>query len=384
VTHNIKVLHISDKLGVSGSRGDGVAQLLRWWFPLFREQGIAPELLVLGPSGEVVQEVRDDGIPVLSLNLRPLDPRAYFAFKRVVEKIEPDILHAHNWRATAFALWLRGSSDIPVVVHEHVINLRVPFVQRIADRILNHRVDRVLAVSEAAAKNCRETRHFPGDRIDVMINGIPLEPDSSYTAEQAAEVNQELGIEPESDVVGFVGRLDEQQGPRYLIEAFSILLSNHSRRASLVMIGDGPLEESLKELAGQLGIEECVHFLGYRHDVRHLRAAFTVQAMPSLWEGLPLAGLQAMAAGVPLVATDIDGPAEVLESDVNSILVPPGDSGALAQALSSILMDPERRERIARAARATVKHYDTSSNVRRMRELYAALSNSADSGSPGN
>jgi glycosyltransferase involved in cell wall biosynthesis len=373
INRPIKVLHVSDKLGVSGSTGDGVAQLLQWWFPLFHQQGVIPELLVLGPSGEVVQKMRDDGISVVNLGMGPYDVRAYFEFKRTVEKYKPDILHAHNWRATAFALWLKRSIAIPVLVHEHVIAPRIPLVQQVADRLLNHRADKVLTVSEAAAKNCRLNRNFPHERVEAMINGIPLAGSAGYTDEQTTAIKLELGIKPDSEVLGFVGRMDEQKGPLYLIEAFSILLRDSPVELFLVMIGDGPLVSQLKELSSELGIEDHVSFLGYRSDVPRLQAAFTLQVMPSVWEGVPLAGLQAMAAGVPLVASNIPGPDEVLENDVNSVLVPPRDSEALAEALGGILSEPQRRARLIEGARESVRSYDVNLNVTRMIEMYAAL-----------
>lgn len=320
-----------------------------------------------------MQEMRGDGIPILSLGMRPFNVLAYLEFKRIVAGIEPDILHVHNWRATTFALWSKPSLRIPVVIHEHVASPRIPLVQRLADRALNHRVDRVLAVSEAAAKNCRHTRHFPRERIDVLVNGIPLGAGVSYTEEHTAAVKLELGIEPESDVIGFVGRLDAQKGPLFLIEAFSILLRNRPRKAFLVIVGDGPLADQLKELSHQLGIGERVSFLGYRRDVSRLQAAFTVQAMPSLWEGLPLGALEAMAAGVPLVASDIPGPDEILKNDVNSVLVPPKDPQALAQALGGLLVDPRRRVRLVEVAHETVRSHDIRSNVAKMLDVYTEL-----------
>jgi glycosyltransferase involved in cell wall biosynthesis len=216
-------------------------------------------------------------------------------------------------------------------------------------------------------------RHFPRERIEILVNGIPLGSGASYTEEQAAAVKLELGIEPESDVLGFVGRLGEQKGPLYLIQAFSILLRNYPRKAFLVMIGDGPLADQSKELAQQLGIEEYVSFLGYRRDVSRLQAAFTVQAMPSLWEGLGLVALEAMAAGVPLVASNIPGPDEFLKNDVNSALVPPKDTEALANAMGSLLMDPQRRVRFIKAAHESVRSYDIDLNVAKLLDVYTAL-----------
>jgi glycosyltransferase involved in cell wall biosynthesis len=258
-------------------------------------------------------------------------------------------------------------------VHEHVIAPRIPLVQQVADRLLNHRADKVLTVSEAAAKNCRLNRNFPHERVEAMINGIPLAGSAGYTDEQTTAIKLELGIKPDSEVLGFVGRMDEQKGPLYLIEAFSILLRDSPVELFLVMIGDGPLVSQLKELSSELGIEDHVSFLGYRSDVPRLQAAFTLQVMPSVWEGVPLAGLQAMAAGVPLVASNIPGPDEVLENDVNSVLVPPRDSEALAEALGGILSEPQRRARLIEGARESVRSYDVNLNVTRMIEMYAAL-----------
>lgn len=358
----IKVLHVADKLGVSGSTVDGVARLLGWWFPLLGERGIDPKLLVLGPSGKVVEELQEDGISVRCLSMKPFDVRAFFEFKRSIEETQPDILHVHNWRATTFALLLKTSSSVPVIVHEHTISQKIPFVQQVADRALNHRVDRVLAVSDGAARNCVSARHFPKDRIETVMNGIPLDLDSPQPEEHIRAIQSELGIEPGSNIVGFVGRLDETKGPRYLVEAFA-QLGRLPRETYLVIVGDGPLAGELKEIARSAGIADRTMFLGYRRDVKRLQRVFSVQAMPSLSEGLGLAALEAMASSVPLVASDIPGLDEILQDDVNSILVPSRDPCALAKALERALTEPEICRRLAVAAREAVDSYEIGRNV---------------------
>jgi glycosyltransferase involved in cell wall biosynthesis len=350
---------------------DGVARLLGWWFPLFRERGVDPSLLVLGPSGKVVEELREDGIPVKCLDMKPYDLRAYFDFRRYVKQIQPDIIHAHNWRATTFSLWLKRSTSIPVVVHEHVISPNVPLVQKLADRALNQSVDRVLAVSDGAARNCIVARKFPPDRIETVINGIPI-PEDADRRNDSKEVLRQLGIDEQTIVIGFVGRLDEQKGITDLIRAFGQLGDEFSN-VVLVVVGDGPYLSALENLAEQLGIASRVLFLGYRRDVDRLRQIFTAQAMPSLWEGLPLGALEAMACGVPLVASDIPGLDEVLRNGVNAILVPPCHPEKFAEALRRALTDTECLRRMADAAKRTVMANDISANADKIVGVYRSV-----------
>jgi glycosyltransferase involved in cell wall biosynthesis len=261
---------------------------------------------------------------------------------------------------------------MPVVVHEHVISPQIPFVQRVADRLLNHRVDRVVAVSEGVAKNCVRSRRFPQDRVQTILNGIPLEKEFPIPSKTSSQLKLELEIPDGSIVVGFVGRLDEQKDPRSLIKAFA-LVKRDRPDAVLVLVGDGPLVNELRQLSSSLGVAEAVKFLGYRKDVRELQSFFTVQAMPSRWEGLGLVALEALASGVPLVASDIPGMDELLENEKNSLLGPPDDPVALAGAILRLLENQELMTLLASNGRETVKKFDIAKNVNDLVQLYRKL-----------
>jgi glycosyltransferase involved in cell wall biosynthesis len=183
----------------------------------------------------------------------------------------------------------------------------------------------------------------------------------------------EVGLPLDSPVVTTVCRLTEQKGIPHLLRAAKALLPEFPE-AVFVVIGDGPLKTRLEALAASLGLPSSLRFLGARDDVWDLLQASDLLVMPSLWEGLPVALLEACACGVPAVASGVGGIPEVVEHGVNGLLVPPGDEAALASAIASMLSSRERRLRMGREARRKVEErYSTDRIGRAIAGLYRDL-----------
>jgi glycosyltransferase involved in cell wall biosynthesis len=174
---------------------------------------------------------------------------------------------------------------------------------------------------------------------------------SSMTRQQARE---RLGIKDDRYIIGTLGRLETQKGLPYLVEALR-LLSESGSRAFLLVVGSGREEERLREMVSRFGLEVCVQFLGMRRDVPEIHRAMDVFVLPSLWEGLPIALLEAMASGLPVVATPVGGVPEVVKNGKNGLLVPTKDPVALAEALRKIRQDPLLAEELGREGRETVR-----------------------------
>jgi glycosyltransferase involved in cell wall biosynthesis len=369
----IRVLHIADKLGANGSTVDGVARMLGWWFPLLEGLGVTAELLVLGPSGRVLQELGRSGIRVHALGRHPLDPRAFLEFGRVVREFQPELLHAHNWRATTFALIKKKASGIPVVVHEHADRSTVPLIQRVADRALNRYVDHVMAVSVAVAKLSVTVRGFPSDKVSVVQNAVPFSADSySDRSADEASVRSELRISAEASIVGYVGRLASEKGPQHLLEAFSQLATRRDDTI-LVIVGDGPLQQELSDRVSELGLVDRCRLLGYRKDVARLQSSFAVQVVPSVCEGFGLTALEAMQQRVPLVATDIDGMTEIVEHNTNALVVPAGDTDKMAGSIETLLDDDPLRDRLTHNAVQRAACFNLDTKVREIVTIYSEV-----------
>jgi glycosyltransferase involved in cell wall biosynthesis len=182
-------------------------------------------------------------------------------------------------------------------------------------------------------------------------------------------VRRALDLPEDAPLVGAIGRLNTQKGHRYLLEAAPSIVSAHPR-VHFLIAGDGDLLPSLREQARALGLGDRVRFAGHRTDVPDLLGAIDLLAIPSLYEGTPLALFEAMAAGKAIVSSAVDGCAEVIEDGRTGLLVPPQDPAALAHAISRLLADEPLRLELSAAARAASARYDVAAGVAQMQDLY--------------
>lgn len=215
------------------------------------------------------------------------------------------------------------------------------------ERLAARAGDFIISVNDQYRTMAVELGVVDAARISTVHNGVDLLP---HRLANGATARRELGF-PDTDLlIGTTGRLAPQKGFLYLVRAMPILLGAFPS-ARLVVVGEGPLEEELKQAARKSGVADRVHFLGFRQDVPDLLAAFDVYALPSLWEGLSISLIEALAAGKPIVATSIDGNREVIEHMKTGLLVPPGDVAALAEGLRTMLANRALAARLARNAR---------------------------------
>jgi glycosyltransferase involved in cell wall biosynthesis len=185
----------------------------------------------------------------------------------------------------------------------------------------------------------------------------------------ARATRRSLGLPDDAPVVGTIGRLSEQKGHRYLLEAAPALLASRPT-TRLVIVGDGDRMEALRAQAATLGVTSRVTFAGHRADVPAVLGALDVFCISSTYEGTPLALFEAMAAGKAIVSTAVDGCREVLEDAVTGLLVPPRDPAALSAALGRVLDDEGMRRRLGENARAASTRYDIRACVAAMESLY--------------
>jgi glycosyltransferase involved in cell wall biosynthesis len=174
-------------------------------------------------------------------------------------------------------------------------------------------------------------------------------------------------------VIGAVGRLEEQKGHAHLLAALPEL-RRQIPDLVVLLVGEGRRQEDLRRQVRDLGLESTVRFLGTRRDLTEIYRALDLFVHPSLWEGLPLALLKAMGAGLPVVATRVSGSQEAIEDGVNGYLVAPGDPEALARAILELHRHPEAQRRLGDAARRTVvARYSLEAMLQRLEELYLDL-----------
>lgn len=370
----VRVLHVCDKFGVAGSTIHGVSRLLTWWFPRFDRSLFDVRLTGLREEDAAARHLRGLGLDLECLGKGKFDLSTFGALKRRVLEQRPDILHLHGYGASNFGRMVAAVTGIPCILHEHAVFPKVPLYQVPFDRGLAYRTDRGLAVSAAVKDFMVRRRYLPEEKIEVLLNGAPLDEFKRLPAAQVEAERRRLGIPPGHRVVATVGRLDEQKGNRYFLEAAARLSRRPvGRDLTFLLVGDGPLLDEHREQAVALGIADRVVFTGYCSDVPRVQSVADIQAFPSLWEGVPLTLFEAMSMGLPIVSTGVDGLGEVLRDGENALVVPPRDADALAEAIETLLTDPARAARLAARAERDSDGYDVLRTVERLQEIYGQM-----------
>jgi glycosyltransferase involved in cell wall biosynthesis len=279
-----------------------------------------------------------------------------------------DIVHAHMPRASVPGAVLARMARVPVVIsHEHGSVLdRGKHVRKFLDRHIVARFsDAMLAVSEFDRQNLIVHEHIRPEQIRVFRHGIPRPAPSEPPA-------LDLGP-PGVPVVGAVGRLSPIKGFHDLIRAIAEI-KRRGREIRCVIAGDGPERGRLEALIDELGVSGEVELLGFRTDVLELLRAVDVAVMSSHSEGGPLAIIEYMAVGTPIVATRVGGIPELVEDGVHGLLVPPREPEALAAAIEQLLDDRDLAQGLGeRALERQRSELDVDVTVRRLEELYLEL-----------
>ena len=306
-------------------------------------------VVALSP-GSAVRKLQRAGIPVLVID-DPDDAIAVGALAAHLAAVRPDVVHNHMYRAelvgtrAAIALGEIGLRRPYVVSTVHSSRVRSP-EDREQLRRLTPEMDRLIAVSRSiVAKLTEEGRANAGHPIDLIYNGVDLQRYDHQ--EPCCTLRDEYGMEPGSQIVGAVARLEPEKGHPTLFEAWPAVLQSVPD-AYLLVIGEGSQREALEQLARELKIAHRVVFTGRRDDVPAVTAAIDVAALPSYREAQGLSILEALALARPVVASNVGGIPEMIDDGVTGLLVPPHDGDALARAITRLLLDHPYADMLAR------------------------------------
>jgi len=367
----IRILHVIDKFSMDGENPSSCSHLFAEWIPRHDPARFQVAVAGLRPRDAAGEFLERRGIEVHYITEGKFSPKNIGAIARVARDGRFDILHLHGYSSANFGRLAARKLGIPAIVHEHAV-LKVLPHQFIIDRLLRSTTDIAVGVSKAVKDFMIRGRSIPEEKIRVIWNGVRLERYQDVPAEKVSAFRQRLQVPAEARLVGTVTCLREEKGNRYLIEAAAQLAKQHPQ-VYFVFVGDGPLRQALQQQARDAGIGERVIFTGFVPDIPPALAAFDVVAIPSLREGFGLAMVEAMAAGKPVVASNVGGLAEIAENEVSALLVPPADATALAQALERLLTDTGLAQRLAHQAREHSRKFSIEANVRELEALYEAL-----------
>lgn len=322
--------------------------------------------------GWLEEQLRERSVPVDITPVGTLGhPRHIIRLARALRRNRIALLQSHELYMNvhgALAARLAGARHV-AVVHGN-LEYMAPWYRRAGYHLALALGTRVVTVSFALREDLARVLNIPRNRIGVIRNGVAIPP--PVTPERRAEARQRLGVGDEP-VIAVIGSLYPVKGHAVLLQALPDILAVHPR-TRVFFIGRG-LEEVENDLRSRAAaFQGAVVFTGYRDDVEALLPGVDVVAVPSLYEGLSLTLCEAMAGGVPVVATDVGGNSEVVADGLDGLLVPAGDARALANALIAVLSDPDRRRALGEAARGTaIRHFSIERMTRSYWENYAEL-----------
>jgi glycosyltransferase involved in cell wall biosynthesis len=393
------VLHILTRLDMGGSARNTLLTCsgLAGRYRMVLVHGLARESAMSAAEEAAVAAARREAvrrgvalIPLAALvrAVRPLqDARALVSLVRIIRAERPDIVHTHTSKAGILgrlAARLAGVRPIVHTPHGHVFYGHFgPSAARTflaLERCFARFTDRLVALTEGERRDYLALGVGSAETTCVIPSGVDLEAFAAAAA-GAAAVKSSLGLDPGSQVVGFVGWLLPVKGPLNLLNAMAAVWERHPG-AVLVFAGKGAQEAELRARARALGAGGRVQFLGWREDVAVLLKGFDLLVLPSLNEGMGRVLVEAMAAGVPVVASRTGGIPDLVRHEETGLLVEPGDTAGLSAAVSRLLASPAEAGRLARAGRRHCRRFGLDRMLEKLDDLYGGLIGEAGAAAP--
>jgi len=373
----IKVLHLVTSLEVGGAQHGMLLGL-----PRFDSDQYEHIVCSIMDRMQMASQFREAGVEVRSLGLsRKTDIAVVLRLRALLKEIRPDVLHTYLLHGNILGRLIGRLVGVPVIIGSERTIGQARKWGRLATRLTNPLTDAVEVNSEIGGRAIERDLGVPSEKIELVRSGLDLSVFSS--ANRRDELRSEFGVTADQHLIVYMGRLRTVKGVEFGIRAFATALEQLPN-IRMVLAGEGDQRNFLGSLVSELGISEQVEFLGVRNDVPELLGAADSVLMPSLTEGFPRTAIEAMAAGKPVIATNVGGTPEAVIDGETGILVPARDSDALSAAIVRLVGDTDLQARLAQAGRKRAeKNYSVDRYVSRLDELYRRFSRTEVDGSTG-
>jgi glycosyltransferase involved in cell wall biosynthesis len=375
----IRLFWLLDSLGVGGAEALSV--------PFARSYDRGRYELTVGSLGPLVESsvsesLRAAGVPIFEAHAANLhDVAAYRRLRNFVVAQQIDVVHAHLTYSATWSALVSRSTNVPSIASLHVAaattraqkpSLRYRLAVDARDRVMRFAVNRwatyVVTVSEALRQTYLESGGLDASKVLVVHNGIDTARFHRDGAEVRARLEREYDIPPSLPIAVTVAVLRPRKGIEVLFDAIERIPG-----VIFLIVGDGPIAAELRAAAGARGIADRIRWTGFRSDVDAILPGCDLFVHPSLEDAFPTVLLEAMAAGLPVVASRVGGIPEIVQDGVTGCLVPAGDPDLLAEAIRRLLSDRERLQRMKRDAPAIAEsRFSTAAWLRRLDDVYAS------------
>jgi glycosyltransferase involved in cell wall biosynthesis len=332
-------------------------------------QAIVGAVATEGGTPEIISTARALDLPTIIFpSRRRLDPLLPIKITKYARANDIAIIHSHGYKTSFYSLFPSKRNRIPLIITCHLWfnqgDAKLKLYHRLETAVMKH-ADAVIGVSSDIARELAN-KGVARDRLVVVHNGIDLNNYRAFPMADSKAFLSSIGIKEDDFLIGTVGRLHAQKAFPTLIQAIA-MVRRKGMACKCMILGEGPLRTDLEKEAETQGVADLISLPGYRQDIANLMTRFNVFALSSCDEGLPMVILEAMANGLPIVATPVGAIKEVLKDEVSALLVPVGRPDRMADAIMHLANDPHTRKRLAAHGK---KHFETHFSSKVMARKY--------------
>jgi len=386
-----KVVHIITKLELGGAQQNTLFTVAHLTRSMYEPVLISGTEGVLVKDAMKLEDVKVYLIPELVREVRPLkDVIALLKLRRILSHLRKStevkvpeansalIIHTHSSKAGILGRWAARLAGIRLIIHSihgfsfndfqpSLVKTFYIFLEKVTSLI----TAKFIAVSNANIEEGIRKRIFTRDKVILIRSGIEIRKLQEVKVDRV-KMRRELGVDAGIPLVAMIACFKPQKSPLDFVRIAKIV-SDKISDARFLLVGDGILRSKIEKLRERLKIEDKILLIGWRRDIPEIMSCIDILVLTSLWEGLPRVFPQAMASGIPVVATKVDGTPEAIQDGVNGFLLPPGDSEGMAEKIIYLIRHPEKASEMGERGKRLVEEFDIWKMLEQQEELYAHL-----------
>ena len=377
------VVHIITKLELGGAQQNTLFTVANLERRKYEPVLISGTEGILVEDAKKLKDVKVYLVPELVREIRPLkDAISFLKIRRILKELKKPfsniIVHTHSSKAGILGRWAARVAGINLIIHSvHGFSfndyqpsfLRAFYI--FTERVTSLVTTRFIAVSKSNIGKGVAERIFSKDKAVLIRSGIDIREFQEVKGDRMKK-KEELGADARCPLVAMIACFKTQKSPLDFVKIARIV-SDNIAAIRFLLVGDGVLRSEIEELIKKLGMEDKIFLLGWRNDIPGILSCIDVLVLTSLWEGLPRVFPQAMASGVPVVATEVDGAPEAIKNGINGYLLPPKDINAMAEKVIYLIRHPEKAQEMGEKGKGLVAEFDIWKMLAQQEELYASL-----------
>ena len=369
----IKLTHIICSLGYGGAE--------RFLIDLIKntdQEKYEISVLCVIEGGPLVKELELNGIETLIIGKKTkLGISTIWKIYKYLKKEKIQIVHTHLFAGDTWGRIAAVLARTSVIIStEHSVNFNEGIIKRLVKKFLSYFTDKIVAISKTVKENSQKRDWINPKKIDVIYNGINLEKFSLPPLTPLRLGGETVGA---NIILGFVARLEKEKGAEYLIKAMSTtegsLLQNIQRDIELKILGDGTQRKNLETMSEQFGLKDKIEFLGFKNNPANFYQEIDILIIPSLWEGLSITALEAMASGVPIIASNTGGLKEIIEDGKSGLLFESENSKDLAKKIFWAIKNYDKINLMAKKAKIKIEDFDIKKKAKEYERIYENFTN---------